>query len=197
MTNDTIQQAQVTIQGTEPLIYKFDEARSRSHQASARHDAADLTCSALMLDVETKTLSFSPLVVGAWVREAARSLSREQQRAQLMDLAATIRVLDERIRITRARPPIATLDARDYPAYLRDHAPRIMGRMEPQETASRLWYANFGIQWCGTTTDSGDVRELLDYAGTWIGIGRGTARGFGRFLVHTFGIEIVNRPATA
>jgi hypothetical protein len=197
MTNDTMQQAQVTIQGTEPLIYKFDEARSRAHQASAGYDAADLTCSALMLDVETNTLSFSPLVVEAWVREAARSLNREQQRAQLLDLAATIRVLDEQIRITRARPPIATLDARDYPAYLHDHAPRIMGRMEPQENASRLWYANFGIQWCGTTTDSGDVRELLEYAGTWIGIGRGTARGFGRFLVHTFSIEVVSRPATA
>jgi hypothetical protein len=74
MTNDTIQQAQVTIQGTEPLLWQPDEPHASLVYAGPDPDAHSHT---ILVDETTQQLFFSPLVITACAREAARTVNRQ------------------------------------------------------------------------------------------------------------------------
>jgi hypothetical protein len=193
MTNDTIQQAHIIIRGTEPLLWQPDEPHASLVYAGPDPDAHSHT---ILVDETTQQLFFSPLVLTACAREAARTVNR-QQRPQMIALAESLSVLEERLVIERFTPESPIPESLRRVSRLAEGTPRKATRAGDDRVAAEEWHIIFRIQWDETSAFHHDVRALLDYIGKWIGVGNGRMSGYGRFLVHTFRIEMVDRPATA
>jgi hypothetical protein len=193
MTNDTIQQAQVTIQGTEPLIWQPDEPHASLVYAGPEPDAESHT---IHFDEATRQLFFSPLVLTACAREAARTVNREQ-RPQMIALAESLSVLQERLIIERSVPESPIPDSLRRVYRLAESTPRKATRAEDGRVAAQEWHMRFRIQWDQTIANYHEVWALYDYIGKLTGIGGERRLGYGRFVVHAFSIEVVSRPATA
>jgi hypothetical protein len=194
MTNDTIQQAQVVIRGTEPLLWQPDEP----HHASLVYAGPDPDAHShtILVDETTRQLFFSPLVINACAREAARTVNREQ-RPQMIALAESLSVLEERLIIERFAPESPIPESLRGVYRLAESTPRKATRSGDDRVAAEEWHASFRIQWDETIANYHEVWALLDYIGKWTGIGSERRLGYGRFRVHTFSIEVVSRPATA
>jgi hypothetical protein len=186
MINDTIQQAQVTIQGTEPLLWQPDESHALFDLGS--HDP-DVESHTIHFDEATRQLFFSPLVINACAREAVRTVNREQ-RPQMI-------VLQDRLVIERFTPESPIPESLRRVSRLAEGMPRKVTRAGDDRVAAEEWHMRFRIQWEQTIANYHEVWALLDYIGKLTGLGGERRLGYGRFLVHTFSIEVVNRPATA
>jgi hypothetical protein len=150
----------------------------------------------LHFDETTQEVYFSPLVMTACAREATRTVNRKQ-RPQMIALAESLSVLQERLIIERSVPETPTDDSRAIAYRLAESTLRSASSNKRAYVAAEEWHIIFRIQWDETIANYHDVRALLDYIGKWIGIGNGRMSGYGRFRVHTFSIEVVDRPATA
>lgn len=193
MTNDTIQQAQVVIRGTEPLLWQPDEPHASLISAYPDSDEHSHT---ILVDEATRQLFFSPLVITACAREAARTVNREQ-RPQMIALAESLSVLEERLTIERLTPESPIPESLRGLYRLAERTPRKAIRAGDDRVAAQEWHMRFHIQWDEMIATYHDVWALLDYIGKLTGIGSERRLGYGRFLVHTFRIEVLNRPATA
>jgi hypothetical protein len=193
MSNDTIQQAHIIIRGTEPLLWQPDEPHASLVYAGPDPDAHSHT---ILVDETTQQLFFSPLVITACAREAARKVNREQ-RPQMIALAESLLMLEDRLVIERFTPESPIPDSHRRVYRLAEGTPRKATRAGDDRVAAEEWHMRFRIQWEQTIANYHEVWALLDYMGKLTGIGSERRLGYGRFLVHTFGIEIVNRPATA
>jgi len=193
MTNDTIQQAHIIIRGTEPLLWQPDEPHAPLMSAYPEPDAHSHT---ILIDETTQQLFFSPLVLTACAREAARTVNR-QQRPQMIALAESLSVLEERLVIERFAPESPIPESLRGLYRLADSTPRKATRAGDDRVAAEEWHMSFRIQWEQTIANYHEVWALLDYIGKLTGLGGERQLGYGRFRVHTFSIEVVNRPATA
>jgi len=193
MTNDTIQQAQVVIRGTEPLIWQPDEPHASLISAYPDSDEHSHT---ILVDATTRQLFFSPLVINACAREAARTVNR-QQRPQMIALAESLSVLEDRLVIERSVPESPIPDSRAIAYRLAESTPRKATRAGDDRVAAQEWHTSFRIQWDETIANHHEVWALYDYIGKLTGIGGERRLGYGRFVVHAFSIEGVSRPATA
>jgi hypothetical protein len=115
----------------------------------------------------------------------------------MIALAESLSMLQERLIIERSVPETAPDDLRAIAYRLAESTLRPVSRNKRAYVAAEEWHIIFRIQWDETSASHHDVRALLDYIGKWIGVGGGRRSGFGRFLVHTFRIEMVDRPSTA
>jgi hypothetical protein len=193
MTNDTIQQAHIIIRGTEPLLWQPDEPNASLVSAYPEPDAESHT---IHFDEATRQLFFSPLVMTACAREAARTVNREQ-RPQMIALAESLSVLEERLVIERFAPESPIPESLRGLYRLAERTPRKATRAEDGRVAAQEWHMSFHIQWDETIANYHEVWALYDYIGKLTGLGGERQLGYGRFRVHTFSIEVVNRPATA
>ncbi len=193
MTNDTIQQAQVVIRGTEPLLWQPDEPHASLSYERPEPDAHRHT---ILVDETTQQLFFSPLVITACAREAARTVNRAQ-RPQMIALAESLSVQEERLIIERSVPESPIPDSLRRVSRLAESTPRKATRAGDDRVAAQEWHMRFRIQWDQTIANYHEVWALLDYIGKLTGVGSERRLGYGRFRVHAFSIEVVNRPATA
>jgi hypothetical protein len=193
MTNDTMQQAQVTIQGTEPLLWQPDEPHASLMSVYAEPDAHSHT---ILVDETTQQLYFPSTAIVACAREAARTVNREQ-RPQMIALAESLSVLEERLTIERFTPESSIPESLRRVSRLAEGTPRKATCAEDGRVAAEEWHMRFRIQWEQTIANYHEVWALLDYIGKLTGIGGERRLGYGRFVVHAFSIEVVSRPATA
>jgi hypothetical protein len=193
MTNDTIQQAQVTIQGTEPLLWQPDEPHASLSYERPEPDAHSHT---ILVDEATQQLYFPSTAIVACAREAARTVNRAQ-RPQMIALAESLSVLQERLIIERSVPESPIPDSLRRVSRLAEGMPRKVTRAGDDRVAAEEWHMRFRIQWEQTIANYHEVWALLDYMGKLTGIGGERRLGYGRFVVHAFSIEVVSRPATA
>jgi hypothetical protein len=150
----------------------------------------------ILVDETTQQLYFSSTAIVACAREAARTVNREQ-RPQMIALAESLSVLQERLIIELSVPESPIPDSRAIAYRLAESTPRKATRAGDDRVAAEEWHMSFHIQWDETIATYHDVWALLDYMGKLTGIGGERRLSYGRFIVHTFSIEVVNRPATA
>jgi hypothetical protein len=193
MSNDTIQQAHIIIRGTEPLLWQPDEPHASLVYAGPDPDAHSHT---ILVDETTQQLFFAPLVINACAREAARTVNR-QQRPQMIALAESLSMLEERLTIERFTPESSIPESLRGLYRLAESTPRKATRAGDDRVAAEEWHMRFRIQWEQTIANYHEMWALLDYMGKLTGIGGERRLGYGRFRVDTFSIEVLNRPATA
>jgi hypothetical protein len=193
MTNDTIQQAQVVIRGTEPLLWQPDEPHASLMSVYSEPDAHSHT---ILVDETTQQLYFPSTAIVACAREAARTVNREQH-PQMIALAESLSVLEERLTIERFTPESPIPESLRGLYRLAESTPRKATRAGDDRVAAEEWHTSFRIQWDETIANYHEVWALLDYMGKLTGIGGERRLSYGRFRVHTFSIEVVSRPATA
>jgi hypothetical protein len=115
----------------------------------------------------------------------------------MIALAESLSVLEERLTIERFAPESPIPESLRGLYHLAEGTPRKATRAGDDRVAAEEWHMSFHIQWDETIATYHDVWALLDYIGKWTGIGGERRLGYGRFRVHTFSIEVLNRPATA
>lgn len=192
------------IRGTRPLLWHHFGPETipadgkKERRGAAGNDPSEWRRSVLV--TSDGQLYLDPSYVFGAIRDGAKHTSRKRGTLQPY-LAATLRILDERVLIDRYLPvePIAADPA--LPVYLdvrsvRNPATRARN-VRYRVAAAAGWGAAFRIIWDMTVVSRGEMQAAIIDAGMLAGIGDGRSIGFGRFALENFDIGGHDFPAPA
>ncbi len=118
--------------------------------------------------------------------------SKASATPRLINLVASLLVLEERLVIERSAPNSPIPDSLRGVYRLAEGTSRKATRTGDDRVAAKEWNMSFRIQWDEMPASHYDVQALLEFIRKWVGIGGGRSLGYGRFVVHAFSIEVIS-----
>lgn len=138
--------------------------------------------------------------VSACLRGGAKYTSRKRGTLQPY-VAATVRVLDERVLTDRWMPKDPKIDAETDLVYIDRRGVVNPGtdqrNIRYRIAASAGWKAEFTLAWDNTVVGVNEMEAVVRDAGKLVGIGSGRVIGLGRFEVKSFDAKETNATDSA
>jgi hypothetical protein len=189
-------QAQITIQGTRPLIWNHfgPEAipLTKQEKRGVAGNDPDEWRQKVLFDPTTRQLYSLPIAIFSCFREAAK-FTKKGRGTLMSDMGATLQVFDDRVLVDRYLPEEPIPTDQNEPVYLdvqsvRNPATKARN-VRYRIAASPGWRAQFTIFWDKTIIDRAQMQAVLHDAGKLVGLGDGRSIGFGRFTMVSFDLS--------
>lgn len=186
--------AQVTIQGTRPLLWNHfgPEAiplETRERTGKAGNDPSEWQRS--VLKTKQGQLYLEPSAMFACLRGGAKFTPRKRGTLQPL-VAATVQVSGDMLLVDRSvpaelKPAQASEEQLVYIDVRTVRNPATGGRNVRYRVATAPgWRLEFRLSWDSTVISPGEMEAVLRDAGKFVGLGDGRSIGFGRFVVECF-----------
>lgn len=187
--------ALVIIQGVKPLlwhIYTPDAIplKPRAKSGVPGNDPNEWTRTVLY-DSKTRQLFIPGFYVYSCLREAAKQVRKGRIRYQTR-IASCLTIMEDRVMVEDRFLPEEIASDEKQPVYLDVRAVR-----NPVTKAMNIryrvacgsgWKCSFRIIWDESLVDESTMKEILETAGSLVGIGNGRGIGMGRFDILKFEI---------